>query len=129
MKRKTETSKKLAWLSGICFIIALVYSVVIFTYCTINDKICDFAILMTLITVTGASFGTTAAFYYTKSKAENLFKIKRSFLKSKYLILKDINILDESYVQSELTNELSKIECGLETEEDNITNEDITYNG
>ena len=127
-KQKMETSKKLAWFSGVCFAIALIYSILIFTYATITDKMCDFTLPVTLITVTGAVFGTTCAFYYNKSKGENLFKIKRSYLKIKYLILNIIGTLDEGRIQHEIENELSKIDADFDMEEEKIK-EDITYNG
>ena len=127
-KEKVQTSKKLAWLSGICFIIVLIYSIVVFTYSTLYDKLYDFTMLITLITVTGAVFGTTCAMYYNKSRCENSYKIRRSYLKSKYLILKDIDALDELRIQSEIENELSKIECDLDNEE-SLSNQEITYNG
>ena len=128
MKQKTETSKKLAWFSGICFAIAIVYSILIFTYGTLQDKMIDYTILITFITVTGAVFGTTTTFYYNKSKSENIFKIRRSFLKLKFLILKSINSLDEARTQTELENELLKIDDGL-NEAEIVANQDIEYNG
>lgn len=128
MKKQMETSKKLVWLSSICFIITLIFSMVIFAYCIVQDRMCDSTILITLITTAGAVFGTTCATYYNKARCENTYKIRRSFLKSKYLILKDINLLDETKVQSELENELSKIECDLDNEESTV-NQEITYNG
>ena len=84
--------------------------------------------LITLITVTGAVFGTTTTFYYNKSKSENIFKIRRSFLKLKFLILKVINSLDETRTQTELENELSKIDDGL-NEAEMVANQDVEYNG
>ena len=87
-KNKIQTSKKLAWFSGICFAITILYGIFIFTYGTIQDKMIDYTMPVTLVTVTGAVFGTTTTFYYNKSKAENIFKIRRSFLKLKFLILK-----------------------------------------
>lgn len=127
-KKKVETSKKLAWFSGICFAIAIVYSMLIFTYGAIQDKMIDYTMPITLITVTGAVFGTTTAFYYNKSKTENVFKIRRSFLKLKFLILKVIGLLDDERVQTELENEFSKIEDGL-NEAEILANQEITYNG
>jgi hypothetical protein len=127
MKQKTETSKKLAWFSGICFALTLLFSMGVFVYSLIFNMMVDFTLPITLASVTGAVFGTACAFYYNKSKSENLFKIKRSFLKIKYLILKIINSLDELRVQCELENELSKIESDLDMEEEKLK-EDITYN-
>ena len=125
--KKMETSKKLAWSSGMCFISAIIYSILIFTYGVVTDKQCDFTMLITLITVTGAVFGMTTAFYYNKARFENCIKIQKSSLKSKYLILKDIQALDDSRVQIELENELSKIESDIDNEK-TMSNQEITYN-
>lgn len=127
MKKKLETSKKLAWLSGMCFVVALLYGIGIFTYSVVYDKLCDFTMLITMITVTGAAFGVTCTMYYNKARYENIIKLQKSTLKTKYLILKDINALDEMRVQSELENELSKIECDIDNEKSS-TNQEIVYN-
>ena len=119
--------------------VVLIYSMVIFAYgifscktygeySAYNYTATDYTMLITLITVTGATFGTTTAFYYNKSKYENVNKIQRSFLKSKYLILKEINALDECRIQSELENELAKIEYDADNEKSSA-NQEITYNG
>lgn len=126
--KKMETSKKLAWFSGVCFAIAIMYSILIFTYCSITGRICDYTMLITLISVTGAVFGTTVAFYYNKARFENTMKLQTASLKSKYLILKDVNLLDEYRTQTELENELSKIECSIDNEK-MMSNQEITYNG
>ena len=123
-----ETSKKLAWFSGLCFVAAMLYSMLIFTYGIIMNGMCDATFIVTLVTVTGAVFGVTVAFYYNKSRFENIIKLQKSTLKSKYLILKDVNVLDECRVQMELENELSKIESDIENEK-TISNQEITYNG
>lgn len=128
MKKKLETSKKLAWLSGMCFVVALLYSIGIFTYSVVCDKLCDFTMLITLITVTGAAFGITCTMYYNKARYENIIKLQKSALKTKYLILKDINALDEMRVQTELENELFKIESDIDNEK-TMSNQEIIYNG
>ena len=128
MKKRMETSKKLAWASIICFVATIIYGIVIFTYSIIYDKVFDAGLLVTMVTVTGAAFATTTAFYYNKSRYENLIKLQQSFLKTKYLILKDVQMLDEYRVQTELDTELSKIESNMENES-MITNQEITYNG
>ena len=127
-KTKMETSKKLAWFSGMCFAVTVLYSISIFTYGAIVGTMCDFTLPITLTTVTGAVFGTTAAFYYNKARFENIIKLQAGSLKSKYLILKDVKLLDEYRVQAELDNELSKIEYNFDNEK-SITNQEITYNG
>ena len=62
----------------------------------------------------------------TDNGMENLYKIKSSYLKIKYLILKDIDALDTSTIQAELQTELDKIECSLDEEESSL-NQEITY--
>lgn len=128
MKKKLETSKKLAWLSGMCFVVALLYGIGIFTYSVVYDKLCDFTMLITMITVTGAAFGVTCTMYYNKARYENIVKLQKSTLKTKYLILKDINALDEMRVQTELENELFQIESDIDNAK-TMSNQEITYNG
>lgn len=127
-KKKIETSKKLAWFSGICFAVALIYGMLMFTYATIINGMCDATFIVTLITVTGAVFGVTVAFYYNKSRFENTIKLQNAGLKLKYLILKSVGLLDEYRTQTELDNELSKIESDFDNEK-SMTNQEITYNG
>ena len=126
--KKIETSKKLAYLSGICFVVALVYSIGIFTYSVMNDVPCDFSMLITLITVTGATFGVTCSMYYNKSRFENTIKIKQGFLREKYTILKEIGALDCDRAVAEIEEEFTEIEEDADNEAD-LANEDITYNG
>lgn len=123
-----ETSKKLAWFSGICFAIVLVFSMIVFGYSIRTNIMPDYTILVTLITITGAAFGATCAFYYNKARTENAIKLQTSSLKTRYLILKDIGSLDEHRVQTELDNELSEIESLIDNEV-STTNQEITYNG
>ena len=126
--KKIETSKKLAYLSGICFVVALVYSIGIFTYSVMNDVPCDFSMLITLITVTGAAFGVTCSMYYNKSRFENVIKIKQGYLREKYTILKEIGVLDNNRAVAEIEEEFSEIEEDTDNEE-GLANEEITYNG
>ena len=126
--KKIETSKKLAYLSGICFVVALVYSIGIFTYSVMNDVPCDFSMLITLITVTGATFGVTCSMYYNKARFENTIKIQQSYLREKYSILKEIGALDCDRAVAEIEEEFTEIEEDADNEAD-LANEDITYNG
>jgi hypothetical protein len=125
---KVPTSKKIAFLSGACFVVVLIYGMVTHAYSMLTGAICDSTLLITLITITGAVFGTTAATYYNKSRYENVNKIQGSFLKVKYLLLKDIQLLDEYRVQQELESALSQIESSLDNEK-TMANQEITYNG
>ena len=126
--RKMETSKKLAWLSGVCFIVALVYSMCVFTYSVMNDVSCDFSMLITLITVTGATFGVTCSMYYNKARFENTIKIQQSYLREKYTVLKKIGALDCDRAVAEIEEEFAEIEEDTDNEAD-LANEEITYNG
>ena len=126
-KMKIQTSKKLAVFSCICFAVAILFSIIIFTYCAINDKTPDMNVLITLITVTGGAFGVTMAGYLNKSRYENVIKEQRATLKSKYLILKDVGSLDEERLRMEIEEELSKIDSDAETEK-STANQDVSYN-
>ena len=119
--RKMETSKKLAWLSGVCFIVALVYSIGIFTYSVMNDVSCDFSMLITLITVTGAAFGVTCSMYYNKSRFENTIKIQQSYLREKYTILKEIGALGHNRAVEEIEEDADN--------EADLANQEIAYDG
>lgn len=127
-KQKIETSKKLAWFSGICFAIAVVYSVLIFTYGVIANTACDFVLPVTLITVSGAVFGVTMVAYNSKSRYENVTKIQKDFLREKYRILKDIGVLDYDRAIMEIEEEFADIEANADNEK-MMANQEITYNG
>lgn len=124
---KMETSKKIALFASICFATVLLFSMAVFGYESYIGTYSDPTLLVGLVTVSGAAFGTTCAFYYNKSKGENLFKLKRSFLEYKYSLLKDMNLLNNEYLEAEITEEVEEIEADFD-EEENIVNQEITYN-
>lgn len=128
MKQKTETSKKLAWFSGICFAVAVIYSVLIFAYGVYMGAMCDFTLPITLMTVTGAVFGVTMVAYNSKSRYENVTKIQQNYLREKYTILKELGVLDNSRAISEIEEEFAEIEMNADNEK-NLANQEITYNG
>lgn len=125
---KIETSKIIAFMSGISFIVALFYSMLVFGCAVATDKSCDYAFLITLISVTGAAWAVATTTYYNKSRHENAYKLQWVTLKMKYLLLKDIELLDSYRVQQELENELSSIKSSLDNEK-TMSNQEITYNG
>lgn len=127
-KKKMETSKKLAWFSGICFALSVIYSILIFTYGTWAGVMCDFTLPITLITVTGAVFGVVMATYSNKSRYENTIKIQQGFLREKYSILKEIGVLDNDRAVQEIEEEFTEIENDFDNEK-SIANQEITYNG
>lgn len=128
MKNKIETSKKLAWFSGICFAIAVIYSVLTFAYGMYINVVCDFTLPITLLTVTGAVFGVTMVAYNSKSRYENVTKIQKDYLREKYTILKELGVLDNSRAISEIEEEFMEIEDNADNEK-NLANQEITYNG
>jgi hypothetical protein len=128
MKKKTQTSKKLAWFSGICFALAVIYGIVIFTYGVYVGTMCDFTLPITLMTVTGAVFGVTMVAYNSKSRYENVTTIQQNYLREKYTILKELGVLDSSRAISEIEDEFTEIEYNADNEK-NLANQEITYNG
>lgn len=124
MKNKIETSKKLAWFSGACFALAIMYSILIFTFRTMDD----YTLPITLITVTGAVFGVVMAMYSNKARYENTTKIQQGFLREKYTILKELGVLNKSRAISEIEDEFNEIESDFDNEK-SMVNQEITYNG
>jgi uncharacterized membrane protein len=119
-KEKVQTSKKLAWFSGICFALSLIYSMV--------NTVIDSTLLITMITVTGAVFSVTMVSYASKSRYENVTKIQQGFLREKYGILKDIGVLDYNRAVIEIEEEFTEIEANADNEK-SMANQEITYNG
>lgn len=128
MKKKMETSKKLAWLSGTCFVITLLCSLAAFVYSVLYEVMLDFTLLITLMTVTGAVFGVTMVAYNNKSRYENVTKIQKDYLREKYSILKEMGVLDNSRAVLEIEEEFAEIETSADNER-LMANQEITYNG
>ena len=126
--KKMTNSQKLAWFSGICFAIVVVYSILIFTYGIIANTMCDFVLPVTLMSVTGAVFGVTMVAYASKSRFENVIKIQMSYLKEKYTILKELGVLDSIRAVSEIEKEFDEMENNADNEKKSA-NQEITYNG
>lgn len=127
-KQKKQTSKKLAWFSGTCFALAVIYSILAFTYGVYFNIMCDFTLLITLITVTGAVFGVTMVAYNSKSRYENVTTIQQNYLREKYTILKELGVLDSSRAISEIEDEFIELEANADNERA-MANQEITYNG
>ena len=128
MKNKIETSKKLAWLSGVCFVVTLLLSITTFIYSMLYDKMYDSTLFVTLITVTGAVFGVTMVAYNSKSRYENVTKIQQNYLREKYKILQELGVLDHDRAIAEIEEEFAEIEDNADNEK-NLANQEITYNG
>lgn len=118
MKRKTETSKLIVLVTGIIFALVVLVCLLLYVYCTIFNFIYDWTGMTVLITITGSVFGTAIATYESKAKVENTLKIKRSFLKEKYNVLKSIGVLDCYRAQMEIDNEVNQIDQYLNTKEE-----------
>lgn len=128
VKKKMETSKKLAWFSGICFALAVIYGVAIFTYGVYTETTCDFTLPITLLSITGAVFGVTMVAYNSKSRYENVTKIQQNYLREKYTILKELGALDYNRALTEIEEEFIEMEENADTEK-GLANQEITYNG
>ena len=121
-----EFSKKIVLTTGIIFALVILICLGIFVYCTIYSVIYDWTGIVALLTVSGSVFGTSVAVYMNKAKFENVNKIKRSFLREKYEILKDIGVLDSFRAQSEIEEEINQIDSRLDmAEEESLT--EINY--
>lgn len=123
MNDKMEFSKKIIVTTGIVFCLVVAVCLGIFVCCTISGIMYDWSGIVTLLSVSGAVFGTSAAFYYNKSKAENTYKLRKSFLREKYTLLNEFGLLDVMRAQREIEDEIEKIEGGL----DEVESEEITY--
>lgn len=127
-KMKMTNSQRLAWFSGTCFAIAIIYSILIFTYGIFTGSMCDFTMLITLITVAGAVFSVTMVSYASKSRYENVTRIEQGFLREKFSILKELGVLDKSRAVQEIEDEFTEMEDNADNEK-HLANQEITYNG
>lgn len=118
LKKKIETSKIIVLATGLIFAVVIAVCLYLFIYCTIYSVYFDWTGIVTLLTISGTVFSTAIATYESKAKAENINKIKRSFLREKYDILKEMGVLDYGRAQAEIENEISNIDYKLETEEE-----------
>ena len=118
LKKKVETSKIIVLATGLIFSVVIAVCLYLFIYCTIYSVYFDWTGIVTLLTISGTVFSTAIATYESKAKAENINKIKRSFLREKYDILKEMGVLDYGRAQAEIENEISNIDYKLETEEE-----------
>lgn len=118
MKKKMETSKLIVLVTGIIFAISVAFCLFLFVYCTIFNMAYDWTGMVALLTITGSVFGTSIATYESKAKVENTLKIKCSFLKEKYDILKKIGVLDYMRAQIEIENEVGQIDQYLNMKEE-----------
>lgn len=126
--KKVTCSKKLAWFSAICFAIAIIYGVIIYTYGIITESSCDFVFPVTLISVTGTVFGVTMASYSSKSRYENVIKLQAGYTKVKYQMLQEMGVLTYDRAVQEIEEEFIDTEADFDNEK-SMANQEITYNG
>ena len=124
-KRKTKkersftTTKQVLWVTVLIFVITVALAIW-FSY---EGR--DTSVFMCILPLTGGIAGATIVFYMNKSKMENIFRFKISFLEYKLKLLNDNP--DKACVIEE---EMSSIENALDSKVDNTmqeaVNEDIT---
>jgi len=115
--QKMTTSKKIALFSCVCFAVVLAFVMLSMALCFIcGREFYDVVVLTTMVTVSGASFGTSAAFYYNKSRAENIIKLKIAFLQEKYKMLNELGVVDKDYAIQEINTDINNIESDFDTE-------------
>lgn len=116
-----EFSKKIIIFVGIIFACVILTCIGIFVYATINMISIDLVSIATILGVVGAAFTASVATYSSKAKVENIYKIKKSFLKEKYNILNQAGMLNTDYAQQEIMNEVQTIDTKLDVEEENAS--------
>lgn len=113
------TSKKILWASMLLFIVTVAVAIK-FSY---EGR--DTSVFMYILPLTGGITGATIVFYMNKSKMENIFRFKISFLEYKLKLLNDNP--DRACIIEE---EMSSIENALDSKVDStmqeVVNEDIT---
>lgn len=118
-EKRFTTSKKILWASMLLFIVTVAIAIK-FSY---EGR--DTSVFVYILPLTGGIAGATIVFYMNKSKMENIFRFKISFLEYKLKLLNDNP--DKACVIEE---EMSSIENALDSKVDNTmqeaVNEDIT---
>lgn len=111
---KFTTSKKILWLSTILFII-LVALAIWFSYLGIDTSVFAY-----ILPISGGIAGATIAFYMNKSKMENIFKFKISFLEYK------IDLIDKHPDKANIIDkEVSDIDSALDESVDTTLQEAV----
>ena len=121
-KRKEKnftTSKQILWVS------ILLFAVTVFLAIRFSNEGKDTSIFSFILPITGGIAGATIVFYLNKSKMENVFRFKISFLEYKLKLLKKHQ--NNACVVEE---EISSIENALDSKVDSTmqeaVNEDIS---
>lgn len=113
--KKFTTSKKILWASFLIFVVTLAVAVK-FSY---DGR--DTSVFMYALPITGGIAGTTTVFYLNKSKMENIFRFKISFLEYK------LDLIDSHPDKKEvIENEMSSVEGSLDSKIDTAMQEAVS---
>lgn len=112
------TSKKILWVSLLIFTITVVIAIV-FSY-----KGIDTSVFMYILPLTGGIAGATIVFYMNKSKMENIFKFKISFLEYKMELI-DKNPDKACIIEEELSSIEEALDSKVDTTMQEAVSEDI----
>lgn len=116
-EKKFTTSKKILWVSLLLFI-ATVALAVWFSY---EGR--DTTVFMYILPITGGITGATVVFYLNKSKMENIFRFKISFLEYK------IDLVEKHPEKKEIIDEdLTSVNDSLNSKIDSTMREAIDEN-
>jgi hypothetical protein len=113
-EKRVTTSKLILWATYLLF----ASQVFIAVLCTL--KAYDTSVFMYTIPATAGLAGATTVFYMNKSKMENVFRFKISFLEYK------LDLIDKHPDKAEIIDkDLSSVEEALDTKVDNTMTEAI----
>lgn len=119
-KEKTfTTSKKIMWASFITFVATLVTSV-IFSY---QGR--DTSVFVYALPITGGIVGAITIFYLNKSKMENVFRFKISFLEYKLKLI-DKHPNKRAIIEEEMSSVESALNSKIDTSMQEAVSEDIS---
>ena len=114
-EKRVTTSKLILWATYLLF----ASQVFIAVLCTL--KAYDTSVFMYTIPTTAGLAGATTVFYMNKSKMENVFRFKISFLEYK------LDLIDKHPDKAEIIDkDLSSVEEALDTKVDNTMTEAIS---
>lgn len=119
-KEKTHltTSKKILWFSVILFAVTVAIAIQ-FSYVGL-----DTTVFMYVLPLTGGIAGATIVFYLNKSKIENIFKFKISFLEYKLKLLKKNPDLS-NVIEQEMSSMENALDSKVDSTMHEAVNEDI----
>ena len=113
-EKRVTTSKLILWATYLLFASQVFVAVL----CTL--KAYDTSVFMYTIPATAGLAGATTVFYMNKSKMENVFRFKISFLEYK------LDLIDKHPDKAEIIDkDLSSVEEALDTKVDNTMTEAI----